>query len=248
MRPVTVLNRTSFAFACVLAALVGPQAARAQLFDVTGSNGGYSFHATVVFTHSGNDFHVVLTNLSQSPTNDNSQVLTAVFWKGGSSLYGKTGAAPSSGSVVVTDNNTTYTGSQTAAQHWGYTNAGPSGYTQGLGASGLNWFGPSTAFQSGGTTPVIGGADWGLIQGNPSGIGGNQSPFVRNSMTFDLNTLDITKITGVDIQWGTSTSEFHGTSNTPQGVTPEGGSLAMLCCGLIPIAGLGLRSRRRASA
>jgi len=241
----------------VVAALVvqaSPRAANAQTFDIDQVVNGHEYHSTAQFTLVGSDLHVVLTNLDTAAT-ANGQVLNGLFWSGAAGTYGKVSAELTAGSSLVTNPLGTYTGSEVAGEHWGYANTGPAGFNQGIASAGYGLFdngnNPSvnSVFYAGGATPTLAGPDWGLIGGYGAGnkIGGGQSPFVKNSMTFVLSGVGSSPITQVRFQYGTSLTEQSFVVNKPgpPSTVPEGPSGTLFALGLLPLGALALSGRGR---
>jgi len=234
-------------FAAVLASSGGTASvAHAQTVFFSNTVGGYTYSAQAVFTVNGNNLQVTLTNLGGAAS-ANGQVLTGLFWNGSTTNYGVGSVTPS---AVYTDPGTVlYSGSQTAAQHWAYDNSGlPTGYTQGIGGSGLgSTFGDTDVFAPGGSNPKLNGVDWGIVNGRVGNdISGNQSPFIDNSATFVLTGVQgtLTPITQVRFQYGSQLSEYSHTVDLTAPTVPEPGSLALFLPGLAAL-GFGVRRRKR---
>jgi len=217
--------------------------AHAQTVNFTQIVGGYTYSAQAVFSVSGGNLTVNLTNLGGA-VSTNGQVLTGLFWNGATTAYGKGSVTPSA--VFVDPGALAYSGSETAAQHWAYDNSGlPAGYTEGIGGSGLgSTFGNPDVFASGGTNPLLNGVDWGIVNGRVgNNVSGNETPFIDNSATFVLTGVqgNESPITKVRFQYGSALSEQSFQVNVPTTV-PEPGSLALFLPGL---AALGFNVRRR---
>jgi len=246
------------AFAAVVGAgLILPSPAQAQTFVAMGiDSDGYTRKAKAEFSRiAPGTLQVVLTNLGDA-ARVNSDVLTAIWWKGGAGSYTRTSADASAGSAVLDDpSGTPYGGPDTVGQHWAYNNLGWGMWTQGIGSVGyggtdingnpLGSFGAHDVFETGGTNPLLGGSAWGLVNGTAAGgVNGTQSPFIHNSATFVLSGVDDDDITAVRFQYGTSMTEpFLTTSDGDEPiVTPEPASAILLGAGLPALA---LLRRRR---
>jgi len=222
--------------------------AHAQTVSFSDTVGGYTYGAQAVFQVVGSNLQVTLTNTGNA-VSQNGQVLTGLFWNGATTNYGTGSVTPSA--VFVDPGTTPYSGSDTAAQHWAYDNAGlPTGYTEGIGGSGLGGtFGDGDVFASGGSSPVLNGVDWGIVNGRVgNNVSGNQSPFIDNYATFILTGVQDpqTAITQVRFQYGSDLGEYSHTVNITAPVAPEPGSLALFLPGLAAI-GFGARRRKRAA-
>lgn len=220
-----------------LGLLMVPVAANAITYTLNATSGGYNYKATAAFTYSGSMLTLVLTNTQTSNVvpAGNAQVLTGLFWNmTGSVGAGSTAALTAGSSYVDGNGNAIGTPSNTPAQHWahraGATSWGPN-VNYGVGAAGFGHFGDGDAFQGGGSNPVLNGVDWGLLGGNWN-IGGNQSPLIVSSMTFNFNVgngFNISSLKNVYFQYGSGFTEFRGTDENfpPDEVVPEPASMAM---------------------
>lgn len=223
-----------------LGLLALPLSASAVTYTLNSTSGGYNYQATASFTYAGSFLTVVLTNTqnSNSVAASNAQVLTGLFWN----MTGAVGAgstAAVTGGSTYSDGNGNEIGapSETAAQHWGHRAGATSwggGVNYGVGAAGFGHFGGGDAFQSGGSNPVLNGVDWGLLGGNWS-LGGNQSPLIVSSMTFNFNVgtnFNISSLNNVWFQYGSGFNEYRGGGTEGGGgnstPVPEPAAIAMI--------------------
>ena len=251
------------AFLAVGGGLLAPTAASAAAstttFHVNQTFAGHMYDSTAVFVDDGlGNFHVTLTN-GGAPASINQHVLSGLFWAQAGTLTkvaGAAGAFPTVGlNTVRTDDGTAggalYTGGQSLDQHAAYKANPLTGYTQGVGMSGFGGtFGNPNVWTAGGTSPLLGNSDWGLIsQYAAGGVGGGEDPFILNSATFkftyDPNAGTLGSISQVRFQYGSSlTKPCFIVSGEPPNFVPEDPGNLMMLGGLLPMAGLVLRGRR----
>jgi len=211
------LKKSRLIFVALLAI---PVASHAVIFSF--SDPGVH-RATAEFTLVGNQIKVVLTNTYAVATTQPNQILTALFWDVASNPSWTAGTANlTAGSTWVNDPHNTH---ESAGKHWAYRHgamdidptSGVSYRNYGLSATGLGLFGDNDAFETGGSNPVLNGADYG-ITGNAGstlpGGGPHSDALICNSMTFFLNgaasNFDLETIGNVRFLWGTNVSEFQG--------------------------------------
>lgn len=221
-----------------LGLLMVPVAASAVTYTLNATSGGYNYKASAVFTYSGSMLTLVLTNTqtSNAVPAGNAQVLTGLFWNmTGSVGAGSTAVLTGGSSYVDGNGNAIGAPGDTAAQHWahkaGSTSWSGNTVNYGVGAAGFGHFGDSNAFQSGGSNPVLNGVDWGLVGGNWN-MGGNQSPLILSSMTFNFNVgngFNLSSLKNVYFQYGSGFNEFRGFDDEfpPDEVVPEPASMAI---------------------
>lgn len=203
----------------LLALIAIPGASQAISFSF--SDGG-DHRASAEFTLVGNQIKVVLTNTYALATTQPNQILTALFWDVASNpSWTKASADLTAGSSWVNDPGNDH---ESAGKHWAYKHgpmdldatAGTLIRNYGLSATGCGLFGNSDTFESGGSNPVLNGADYGLTgnAGTTLPGGGHPDPLIFNSMTFFLNgaaaNFDLETIGNVRFLWGTSVNEFQG--------------------------------------
>lgn len=212
-----------------------------QTFSVSQTVGGHLFNPTATFTQVGGNIEIVLAEAG-GVASANAQVLTGLFWQDtNSGAYGKVSASPFGGSTVENDDGSAYAQGDTLAQHNAYSPVSFGIFNQGIGAAGFGIFGDTDAFAGGGSSPILDGVDWGLVNGfDAGGIGGNSNPFVVNQAKYVLSGT-LGNVTNVRFQYGSATTEqsFNAT------VVPEGSSLILLAGGVVPLVGSVFFSRRR---
>jgi len=237
--------------------LVAAQSAPAITFEF------YSGHraAEVVFTQSGSNLIVQLTNTSTFDVTKPSELLTAVFFDlADNSTLTPVSALLAPGSVVYFDSAPSggVVGGEWAYNTWS-SNKAPGRARQGISSTGLDLFGPSNRFPGPDLdAPAnVGGLNYGLTSAGDNLTTGNSSvtgkePLIGNSVIFTLQGLGAgfnaaTDIYNVHFQYGTSLCEPHYPGIVPpdpliEGTVPEPLTAVGLTVGL---AGLGRYLRRR---
>lgn len=203
----------------------------------TDTDSGNALSALATFDITGNDLKITLQNTGAAATQPG-DVLTIVYFNiNGTPSLTPVSAALGSGSSLI--NPGTDPGS--IGGNWQYKNlSGPNGATAGISTTGIGQFGPSGNF--GGTTAHLGGVTFGIVDGlgtHPNG--GMDHTLINDSIVFDLTLpagFDVTSITDVGFQYGTSSGETFVPSTPPVRTVPDGGSTAILLGAAL--AGMGL--------
>jgi hypothetical protein len=205
------------------------QCALASLITFTGSATGHS--ASAVFSLSGTVLDITLSNTYANGATFQfvqTDVLEGLFFDvAGTPALAKVYAKVAAGSAIKL-NGLDITASETSGRPlgvgdvgaaWAYKSGTLAGLTQryGLGAAGFSIFGPTNLFEPGGSLPhqqgtPPAGADYGLmplLTTNYSHDHFSTSPFVQNSVTFELSgfTKALSDISNVRFQYGTATTE-----------------------------------------
>jgi hypothetical protein len=224
---------------------VGLSAAAVSAGPLTVSlSGGGGRSAEAVFTASGSDLVVTLTNTATHDVNDPTFVLTAVFF----SITGPTVTLTPSSALLNAGSAAINVGSQPAGGvvggEWAYK-AGllgaPLSADMGISSAGFGLFGPSNVFPGPDLTPPPNpdGLQWGITSAgdNPAtNNGGTNTPLIKNSVVFTLSGLPSgfdpeASISEISFQYGTALDE----PNIP---TPSPSS------GIVFLAAFALRRRR----
>ena len=231
-------NMRKIANLAAVALLLVPAGSFAQTF----TSGG---HASATFTQVGGNIEIVLTALG-GPAAANPDVLTGLFWvDSNAGAYGKVSAAPNAGSALQNDDGSAW-GGESLDKHAAYKSAlGFGAFNQGIGMAGFGLFGDADAFAGGGTSPILDGTDFGIVNGFAAGgIGGNENPFVNNAAKFVLSGT-LGTVSGVRFQFGSATTE-PGFEIGRTSIVPEASSVGLMAAGLVPFAALLRRRRPRA--
>lgn len=250
----TVMKHLRRLFAGIAAVAVLTGTAFATTFTATDTFGR---SAEAIFSVSGTNLQVTLTNTSQADVLDPTFVLTALFFSGANGLTPVSALLPTGTIVYNGPSNGGNVGGEWAYQS-GFTTA-PHGATAGISSSGLS---PSSLFGSPnfGTLnlqgpPALDGLQYGItsagdIFSTPQNNGDlTKNALIKNSVVFTLGNLaadfDINSISNVSFQYGTSSNDPNITP--PQGPTPvpEPGTLLLLGIGGF---GLAVWGKRRKSA
>jgi len=220
---------------------LGITAARSFAIEYSFSGSGFdsasgnALSATATFDITGSDLQITLQNTGAAATQP-SDVLTILYFNldGTPTLKPVSATLGSGGSLINPGLDPGSIGG-----NWQYMNtSGPGGATAGISTTGIGQFGPSG--NMGGTTAHLGGVTFGIVDGlgnNPNG--GMDRTLVNGSIVFDLTLptgFDVTSITDVGFQYGTSAGEPF----LPVGTVPDGGSTAILLG--MALAGIGLFS------
>ena len=251
-----IRTRRAVAAGAVLAGLAASGAystAEAEPLLFSGSDinpeTGSLLAASIGFGFSGNVLTIVLTNTSSADTLRPSDVLTGVFFH----IFGDPiGGDPSTavltpGSFVM--NGPTGPGGDVSGE-WAYATgfSGPGGASQGISASGFDWFGDGgTPFDPGTNLDgpnAVNGLNYGMVSAGDNPLTGNTllmtEPLINHSVTFTLTFASAfnpsTDISNVSVQYGTSLDEPN------IAVVSEPSTIIMLFAGLL---GLAYTRRRR---
>jgi hypothetical protein len=215
-------------------AVFSPAISRANTLTAsfTGSDTSVSPHlaAEVDFSLTGSTLTVTLTNTATQAATDNSNVLTAVFWSDSTAIGGTlSDVEMGTGSILVPSGSTA-------------GEAGLFGYASNSGDKNGSYVVSSTGLDINFTNPLLGlggvpengtnsppdspdGPPGGLIPTiNGSNPGGNQSPFIENSLVYTVSGVSITSLAGIDdvvFQYGTASSDttFGGLPSPAPGPT-----------------------------
>jgi hypothetical protein len=236
----------------VLVFALGASSAQAQV-TFTATNGTLAAYA--VFSLSGTDLTVSLTNAGPAAAHNN-EVLTALFFNASGSPTLTTGNANLGSGAQIIDYNGNPVGGINAADGWAFAQGSTvssqlAGSNYGIGAAGFGIFGQSNFANSVATN--VDGTPYGIVNGvaSPNQISGGAAPqiLVSNAtaslgppisgptgMVFTLHgfTGSLGGISGVQFQYGTSLSDTR---------IPEPSTIACACT--VGLFGLGLVWRRR---
>lgn len=245
----TVMKHLRRLFAGIAAVAVMTGTAFATTFTASDLNGR---SAEAIFSVSGTNLQVTLTNTSNADVMDPTFVLTALFFSGANGLTPISALLPSGAVVFNGPSNGGNVGGEWAYAS-GFTTA-PHGATAGISSSGLS---PSGLFGSAnfGTPnlqgpPALDGLQYGITSAgdifSTPGVGALASnALIKNSVVFTLGGLaanfDINSISKVSFQYGTDITDANITP--PQ--VPEPGTLLLLGIGGF---GLAIWGKRRKSA
>ncbi len=192
---------------------------------------GNALSALATFNLTGSDLTITLQNTGAAATQPG-DVLTIVYFNlNGTPTLTPVSAALGAGSSLINPG----LDSGSIGGNWQYKNtSGPGGATAGISTTGIGQFGPTGNF--GTPTAPVDGVGFGIVNGlgsNPNG--GLHRTLVNNELVFDVTLpdgYDLTSITDVGFQYGTSTDEpfVSGTNGTSSQIAsvPDGGSTMML--------------------
>jgi len=238
------LCRCLASFAAVLI-LAG--SAFATTFSATDSLGR---SAEAIFSTSGTNLVVQLTNTANVDITQSAFVLTALFFDGANNLNPVSALlAPNSIVFGGPNNSVTNLGGE-----WAYVsglNGAPHSASAGISSSGLGIFGGANFHGNNLQNPVaLDGVQYGITTAgdNPStGNGGMQGQaLIKNSVIFTLSGLaadfDLNDICNVSFQYGTGLTEPNITPPTPPAV-PEPGTMVLWSAGAFLLAIYGKRRR-----
>jgi hypothetical protein len=208
----------------------------------TDNDSGNSLSALATFNITGNDLKITLQNNGAAATQPG-DVLTILYFNiNGTPNLKPDSATLGSGSSLI------HPGLDPGSigGNWEYKNvSGPNGATAGISTTGIGQFGPSGNF---GSPAHVGGVSFGIVNGlgaNPNG--GMDHTLINDSIIFDMTLptgFDVTSITDVGFQYGTSSGEAFVPSTPPVRTVPDGGSTVILLgAALAGIALYGAKSR-----
>ena len=260
-----------FGGVALCAVLILGQHARAGDLSVTLSDTD-GREATALFSVSGSDLIVTLTNSSSSDVMVPVDVLTGVFFNSSVDITGmsKDSAVVGPTSTVHFDSDDTVGAGDSVASEWAYRDdlsQGFSGTTvqYGISSTGLGLFADGDRFDL--SSPSLddpdapNGLNYGILSagddittGNQkvTGGGSNEVPLIKNAVVFTLGGVGagfdpMTQLSDVVFQYGTDLSEPHLPPNGdhPNGEIPEPvtATLSLIAIGAV---GLGSLRRRRA--
>ena len=216
-------------------ALILALAARAQASPITYTGTSGTRAAAVTFDTSGSNLIVTLTNTSLFDALVPTDLLTGVFFDylDGPLTLNRVSAVLNAGSSVLYDSAP----GGVVGGEWAYADgigddAPNGGSSYGISSSGLGLFGPGDNFPGANLDgPVsVNGMGYGLTSAGDITATGNSAvtggfPLIKNSVVFTLSGFssgyDVSRITNVTFQYGTSLSEPHVS-------VPEPGSLLLL--------------------
>jgi len=212
--------------------------------------------AEAIFSVSGTDLKVTLTNTATADVLDPTFVLTAMFFSGPNKLNPVSALLPAGTVVYNTPLNDTNVGGEWAYE---YGFKGPHGATAGISSSGLSpsgFFGAPNfnGLNLDGPAPSVDGLQYGLtsagdIFSTPKGGALQNNALVKNSVVFTLSGLaadfDLNSISNVSFQYGTCIDDANITPPPGPEPVPEPGTVLLLGIGSF---GLALWGKRRKSA
>ncbi len=213
----------------------------------TDSASGNALSASATFNVVGNDLNITLQNLGAGATQPGDVLTILYFNLNGTPALTPVSAALGSGSSLINPG----LDSGSIGGNWQYKNtSGPGGATAGISTTGIGQFGPTGNF--GTPTAPVDGVGFGIVNGlgsHPNG--GLNRTLVNSSLVFDLILpagYDLTSITDVGFQYGTSTDEPYvaGTTTSQTSSVPDGGATALLLGSAL--AGMALLRRKLGKA
>lgn len=231
--------------AAVAAAIGSVSSASAAAVTWNFSSGNYA--AEAVFSTSGTNLVVTLTNTSAADVLVPIDVLTGVFFDitGSPLSLGRTSAALNAGSSVLFG---TTDPSNVVGGEWAYLgglSGAPHGADYGISSTGLGLFGPGDRFPGtnlqGPPGGSVGGLEYGITSAGDNGATGNTpvtgtNALIKNSVVFTLSGLPANfdpaaSIGNVSFQYGTNLEEPNYPGVPAPGVGISAGLMGALALG-----------------